>query len=80
MIIGILCPAYLFMAILFIDCIDAILNEALIFDVIKSKAPEFVGHSKCGWHFQCFKKFLSHFNVSLFYHTLEMEISNFKNN
>ena len=55
LIIGILCPAYLFMAIPYIDYIDAILNEALIFDVIKSKAPEFVGHSKCGWQFQCFK-------------------------
>ena len=30
-IFGILCPAYLFMAILFFDYIDAILNDVLIF-------------------------------------------------
>ena len=47
----ILCPSYLFMANLFIDYIDAILNDVLIFDVIKSKTPEFVGHSKSGWNF-----------------------------
>ena len=59
-----LCPSYLFIANLFIDYIDAILNDVLIFDVIKNKAPEFVGHSKGGWKFQCFSKFLSDFNVS----------------
>ena len=42
--LDILCPSYIFMANLFIDYIDAILNDVLIFDVIKSKAPEFVGH------------------------------------
>ena len=62
--LDILCPSYLFMANLFIDYIDAILNDVLIFDVIKSKAPEFVGHSKSGWKFQCFSKFLSDFKVS----------------
>ena len=63
--IDILGSSYLFMANLFIDYIDAILNDVLIFDVIKSKAPEFVGHSKSGWKlFQCFSKFLSDFNVS----------------
>ena len=35
-----------FMAILFTDYTDAILNDVLIFDFIKTKAPEFVGHSK----------------------------------
>ena len=44
-ILGILCPAYLFMAILFIAYTCAILNDVLIFDAIKTKAPEFVGHS-----------------------------------
>ena len=39
------------MAILLIDYIEAILNEALIFDVIKGKAPEFVGHSKKAGNF-----------------------------
>ena len=29
------------MTILFIVCIDAILNDVLVFEVIKSKAPEF---------------------------------------
>ena len=36
---------YLVMEVLFIACIDAILNDILIFDVIKSKATKFVGHS-----------------------------------
>ena len=59
------------MAILLIDYIEAInLNDAVIFDVTKSKAPKFVGRSKSGLQFQCLKKFLSDFNVSLFYHTL----------
>ena len=62
--LDILCPYYLFMANLLSDYIGAILNDVLIFDVIKSKAPEFVGHSKCGWKFQCFSKFLSDFKVS----------------
>ena len=62
--LDILCPSYLFMANLFIDYIDAILNDVLIFDVIKSKAPEFVGHRKSVLKFQCFSKFLSDFNVS----------------
>ena len=39
------------MAILLIDYIDAILNDALIFDVIKSTAPEFVGHSRVAGNF-----------------------------
>ena len=43
------------MEIPFIVYIDTILNDVLIFDVIKSKAPEFVGHSKSSWQFQCFK-------------------------
>ena len=42
--LDILCPSYIFMANLFIDYIDAVLNDVLIFDVIRSKAPEFVGH------------------------------------
>ena len=58
------------MAILIIDYIEAILNDAVIFDITKSKAPEFVGRSKSDWQFQCLKKFLSDFDVSLFYHTL----------
>ena len=37
---------YPVMEVLFIACIDAILNDILIFDVIKSKAMKFVGHSK----------------------------------
>ena len=48
-ILGNLCPTYLFKAILFNAYIDAILNDILIFDVIKSKAPKFVGHSKSDW-------------------------------
>ena len=59
--LDILYPSYLFMANLFNDYIDAILNDVLIFDVIKSKGPEFVGHSKSGWKFQCFSKFSSDF-------------------
>ena len=62
--LDILFPSYLFMANLFIDYIDAILNDVLIFDVLKSKAPEFAGHSKSGWKFQCSSKFLPDFNVS----------------
>ena len=58
------------MAILFIAYMEAILNDILIFDVIKGKAPEFVGHSKSDCQFQCFEKFLSYCNVSLFYYTL----------
>ena len=65
-----LCPIYLFVAILFIAYTDAILYDVLIFDVIKSKAAEFVGHSKTDCQFQCFKKFLTYFNVSSFYYTL----------
>ena len=34
------------MALLFIAYTDAILNDVLSFDVIKTKAPEFVGHLK----------------------------------
>ena len=67
--LGILCPAYLFMEILFIHYIDVILFDELTFDV-KFKAPEFVGHSKSGCQFQCFKKSLSYFNVSSFNYTL----------
>ena len=51
------------MAILFIAYTDDILNDILIFDVIKSKAPELVGHSKSDFQFQCFEKFLIYFNV-----------------
>ena len=58
-IFGILCPVYLFMVILFILCIDAILNDVLTFDIIKNKALKFVGHSTSGCKLQCFKKFLS---------------------
>ena len=49
--------------------IDTILNDILIFDVIKSKAPDFVGHSKSGCQYFNASKFLSCFNVSLFYYT-----------
>ena len=66
--LDILCPSYRFMANLFIDYIDAILNDILIFDDIKSKAPEFVDHSKSGWKFQCFSKFLSDFNDMILSH------------
>ena len=65
-----LIPSLLFIAFLFIAYTDAILYDILIFDVIKSKAPEFVGHSKTDCQFRCFKKFLTYFNVSLFYYTL----------
>ena len=66
----ILCPVYLFMVIMFILCIDAILNDVLTCDVIKNKAPKFMGHSTSGCQFQCFKKLMSYFNVSSFYYIL----------
>ena len=64
-ILGILCPAYLFMETLFIHYIDAILNGVLTFDMIKIKAPEFVGHSKSGCQIKCFKY---PFHILMFHH------------
>ena len=57
------------MAILFIAYIEAILYDILIFDVIKSKAPEFVSCSKSDCQFQYFKKILPYFSMFQYFNT-----------
>ena len=58
---------------LFIAYTDAIVYDVLIFDVIKSKAPEFVGHLKTDCQFQCLKKFLTYFYVIFFITPCELK-------